>query len=78
MKLMEGEYLCPKCKGSGLYDNNYKPIESFFIAYECMYCKGEGTIDWITNIVGKKSPYHVRSLTLSKSEFEWRIKGISL
>jgi len=41
----KSDVICPKCEGSGLYDNNYKPTEKFFIAFECMYCDGEGVID---------------------------------
>ena len=78
MKLIEGEYICPKCKGSGLYNNNYKPTENYFIAYECMYCKGEGVIDWITNVVGNKNPYFIRRINISINEFEYRIKSIAL
>ena len=76
MDIDPGFVVCPKCKGSGLYDNNYKPTTPVFIAYECLYCEGEGQIDWISGIVGKKNQYHIRRLTMGISEYNYRTKGI--
>jgi DnaJ-class molecular chaperone len=74
MDLKEGEVICDKCNGSGLYDNNYKPKESVFIMYECMYCAGEGSIDWITDILGKNDSYHIRKIRMHRNEYEYRTR----
>jgi len=52
--LISQEYICKKCKGTGLFDykNANKNNLSYFIAYNCFMCQGKGKIDWITNITG--------------------------
>ena len=41
---MNSVYPCKKCNGTGIYfiDKHYES--------ECLYCNGEGKIDWIDNI----------------------------
>lgn len=45
MRLKPGEELCPKCNGNGfnVYDGNI-----------CPHCYGEGKLEWIEKIKGKK------------------------
>jgi len=57
MKLEEGEGICDQCIGTG-YELNI-PIERYNAGYynkhyKCSKCQGEGKLDWVENIVGKK------------------------
>ncbi len=45
-KLKEGDVYCEKCNGIGIINQNP--------AWECERCQGEGKLDWIENVVGKK------------------------
>ena len=53
LELLEGEMICPKCNGTGVYYNKYD-ISTF----TCSKCLGEGKLDWIENIVGKQNKYN--------------------
>ena len=44
-KLEEGEMVCDKCEGGG---------KSWIYTTPCSKCQGEGKVDWIENIVGRK------------------------
>lgn len=44
MELKESEIICDKCKGSGNSISHHL----------CSKCWGDGKMDWIENIVGKK------------------------
>lgn len=50
-KIEEWEFRCEKCKGKGTIildtSNDYNP--------KCPECQGTGKLDWIENIVGKRS-----------------------
>ncbi len=46
LTINEGEYICSECNGNG-HIKNEKYIS-------CKRCQGEGKLDWIENIVGKK------------------------
>ena len=56
----EGEIICPKCKGNciiftgklSVSDFDKVPIEDTVI---CPKCFGTGKLDWIENILGKRS-----------------------
>ena len=39
--------VCSKCGGAGQF--RYKGVKGM-----CVKCKGEGSLDWIENVVGKK------------------------
>jgi len=58
LNLKEGEMICPDCIGLGILNLDHLPkdVDSWI---ECKLCHGEGKIDWIENIVGKKprAPY---------------------
>ena len=47
MKLEKGEIICSTCKGSGTHTINEK--------FTCQRCYGKGKVDWIENIIGKKT-----------------------
>jgi len=49
MKLKEGEIKCPECDGTGI------DKKQLF----CFKCYGDGKLDWIETVVGKKDPYVV-------------------
>lgn len=71
LKLEAGETECGKCDGYGLIeekrfrspltDGLSKFIEGacYIQKVQCPTCKGEGKLDWVENVVGKKprSPY---------------------
>lgn len=49
MDLKEGEDVCQCCNGWGmLYDTNRDYI------LQCKHCQGDGKLDWIENVTGKK------------------------
>lgn len=66
MELKPGEVKCDKCNGTGIINNstyivklpgvNYTSTISSesLIGVKCKRCKGEGKMDWIENVVGKK------------------------
>lgn len=66
MDLKKGEMICPQCHGEDLS----KPTGKWTTTSICGHCKGEGKVDWIENVVGKK-PYmitpgvHIREVDLS-------------
>ena len=51
--LNEGEIFCDKCNGTGYKKDAILSNLNFDIY--CNKCLGEGKLDWIENIVGKKS-----------------------
>ena len=49
MDLREGECACGRCNGWGeVYDSERDYI------IKCMHCLGEGKLDWVENVTGKK------------------------
>ena len=55
--LQEGEQFCPKCKGKGLVRiKNATSIGAKF-SLKCDKCLGDGKIDWIEKVTGKKVKY---------------------
>ena len=68
LKLNDGEIICPQCNGTGEPNNNM--IKAHEIRYDlvplhCDKCYGNGKLNWVENIVGKK---HKRSLYIRKKE----------
>ena len=51
--LKEGEVLCPDCKGSS-NQAQWDIMPDYRVYFECKTCNGEGKLDWIEAIVGKK------------------------
>jgi DnaJ-class molecular chaperone len=55
MKLEEGEVLCSKCSGKGVFyhsDHNghqHAPVQA--LVSNCTKCNGAGKLDWISNIM---------------------------
>ena len=61
MKLKSDEIICSNCNGTGSTNNSFV----------CNKCLGDGTLDWIENIVGKKSRYikpgvYIKEIDLSE------------
>lgn len=54
-KLEEWEFNCEECNGTG-YESALPSPKSPHFKYmvKCKCCHGEGKLDWIENIVGKK------------------------
>ncbi len=54
-ELKEGEVICDKCNGSGVIrtteqrGKHFYPIKTF-----CEKCHGDGKLDWIENVTGKR------------------------
>ena len=64
MKLKDGEFICPVCKGKGIiikHDNSFKYVME--TAISCYRCRGTRKVDWIGNIVGNH-PVKIISETL--------------
>lgn len=51
IELYEGEEFCSKCKGKGRV-----PIRDN-IMLRCNLCNGDGKIDWVEKVTGKRSKY---------------------
>jgi len=51
----EGEEVCPKCKGQGRVLKSGKILASSAQMYlRCNICSGDGKIDWVEKVIGKK------------------------
>jgi DnaJ-class molecular chaperone len=51
----EGENFCPKCDGLGLVPRSGKIMEKTGVVHLiCNKCLGDGKIDWVEKVVGKK------------------------
>lgn len=62
------EFVCEKCEGTGCYRSITSDVtDPRFL--RCPQCQGEGKLDWIENIVGKKKE-KLRSLVA-----EWSISS---
>jgi hypothetical protein len=49
--LKEGEVICNKCDGEGVILHYIPEV----MDYTCPKCQGCGKLDWIENVVGKRS-----------------------
>ena len=47
-----GDHYCKHCNGTGKDPRTVN--DNPWGAWECDYCNGEGKLDWIENVVGKK------------------------
>ena len=70
MELEPGEVKCDKCDGTGEAGNNKIGDNQryFIVPNHCDKCHGTGKLDWIENIVGKRS----RTLNVDWT-IEWSI-----
>jgi len=50
--LLENEYLCEPCNGWGRVMNEDGELRTIYV--QCPRCLGEGKLDWVENIVGKR------------------------
>lgn len=58
--LNEGEHFCPKCDGKGVISKNHNMTffgERGALNLVCSKCLGDGKIDWVEEVVGKRSKY---------------------
>ena len=53
-----GEMICDKCNGSGSCNTKYSQETSPYYV-RCPKCKGRGKVDWVENIIGKKSKCNI-------------------
>lgn len=53
--LEEGEMICDKCEGEGVLI--FSKIDISYADVTCDKCAGTGKVDWVENVVGKKSVY---------------------
>ena len=52
--LEEGERFCTKCDGKGKVPRNNTILGQTVILLVCNECLGDGKIDWVEEVVGKK------------------------
>lgn len=76
IELNPGEHLCDECNGEGRtgFTIPNKHIRSYPII--CNKCRGNGKLDWIENIVGKRGCYikpgiYIQEVDLSSLKMEW-------
>lgn len=55
MKIKEYEYICDECDGLGLVKRKYEEFEFVTKSSTCPKCLGDGKLDFIENITGKKA-----------------------
>ena len=62
--LRKGEMLCPSCNGKGYLGISLTRSKSIGRAKPkpCDKCKGNGKIDWVENITGKKGHFNHRRI----------------
>jgi len=53
--------VCNKCNGTKFVNRKNDLISNYFIQVICPKCNGEGTLDWIEQILGKK-PTHTNEI----------------
>ena len=52
--LKDGERFCEKCKGRGKVPKMAKPQGTGTAMLVCNECLGDGKIDWVEEVLGKK------------------------
>ncbi len=53
--LKDGEEFCPNCKGKGkMLRKSVGQIQGLSMFLKCHICGGEGKMDWVEKVVGKK------------------------
>lgn len=76
LTLNEGEEFCKTCRGEGMVilKRNYlpKPVS----ALVCKDCLGDGKIDWVEKVIGKKSHLPLVNLKIEKTKLVPRIRNI--
>lgn len=62
-ELKEGEVICSPCKGTGVIITTEKRGNGFYqVKTFCEKCNGDGKLDWIENITGKRTPLEKREI----------------
>jgi DnaJ-class molecular chaperone len=64
MKIKDYEYICDKCDGLGLVKRKYEEFEFVTKSTTCPKCLGDGKLDFIENITGKKA----KSFTIESND----------
>jgi hypothetical protein len=57
MKLKEEEVICSRCNGNGWIEEDRLSTISKKLYLPCSKCGGFGRLDWISNVVGRKSTW---------------------
>jgi len=67
-ELKKHEVICEKCKGRGKISTPINPNHLYGYNYsideECTKCCGDGKLDWIENVVGKRkiNKFHMNTM----------------
>jgi len=72
-ELKTGESECKVCKGTGQIEiKKDKKYQRFFSSHiSCQKCYGDGKLDWIENVVGKRINEEVERNINSQIFMEW-------
>lgn len=74
LEITKGEVICDKCSGGGYDKNEYINMKQYGTIPHpqkvCGKCKGEGKLDWVENLIGKKKTYEY--------EYEYEYKEIAI
>jgi DnaJ-class molecular chaperone len=66
MELEEGEVLCSKCSGKGVFyqtdvnGHQHAPVQA--LVSNCTKCNGAGKLDWISNIMKNNNHNHTHGI----------------
>lgn len=58
-QLKEGEVICSRCNGEECIERDRLWMSNNYML--CLKCGGTGKLDWVENIVGKKTKFVVKA-----------------
>ena len=74
--MKKGIYKCKKCDGTGRIELTYEQAYGISSGgpnlknIVCTICKGDGYLDWVENIVGKKMTNREKFMAQFRKEFK--------